>query len=279
VERTYHPIRVPMGQGQLKAHRFWLDRFADYFSWKYPHHPLVDAGLVEKWAAALGQLWHLEYAATLPGADDSNLEWPYAAEKLGKMSNFTPSNLKVLELAMQHAAKGAQVLCAGVNAMKLGHNLDVASVVIVHGLPYSHMAMDQFIARVHRLTSKKPVSVYVVVPRGSLAQRKWDLLKDKGGAADLAFDGEISAQQEDAVDWNKVLADMKERGIRAEGDELLEADVEKAWNEIPKVNNKQRRRLHRRADEAPARLVVRAEAIPEREERPAAPVSMELSLF
>ena len=289
VERTYHPIRVPMGVGQAKANAFWLKTFEDYFVWQNPDHPMAVKGLVEKWAAALGQLWRLETAATLPASDEPSKEWPKARVELGELSNWTPANLKVLELAMEHAAKGekvligsdlimtgkwlaqrlcekgvravhiteersgkvgtknprkrareveqfvngdAQVLCAGIGAMKLGHNLDVASTVIVHGLPYSFMSMDQFIARVHRLTSKHPVSIYVVIPRGSLAERKWTLLKDKGGASDLAFDGELSVQPEKPIDWNKVLKEMKERGIRSSGDEVLEADVKAEWEKI-----------------------------------------------
>ncbi len=289
VERTYYPIRVPMGVAQQKAHAFWLKRFPEYFRWKDPHHPLVREGLVEKFAASLGQLWRVEHASTLPGADEPSREWPEAVEALGELSNFTPATLKVLEIAMSHAENGekvligsdlirtglflsdrlnekgvrsvhiteekagkvgtknprkrareveafaagdAQVLCAGVNAMKLGHNLDVASTVIVLGLPYSYMVLDQFLARVHRLTSRKPVSVYVVIPKGSLAEEKWELLKDKGGASDLAFDGELSVQPEEAIDWNEVLRDMKAKGIRAAGDEVPEADVEAAWKEL-----------------------------------------------
>ena len=292
VERTYHPIRVPMGASQKQAHEFWLSSFEDYFTWKHPDHHLVKQGLVEKFAAALGQLWRLETAATLPASDAPSREWPEARERLGELSNWTPANLKVLELAMEHAAKGekvligsdlimtgkwladrlcekgakavhiteekggkvgtknprkrareveefvsgdAQVLCAGVNALKLGHNLDCASTVIVSGLPYSFMVLDQFLARVHRLTSKRAVSVYAVIPKGSLAERKWDLLKNKGAASDLAFDGELSVQPEKPVDWSKVLREMKERGIRAaEGEDLvLESDVEAAWNRTP----------------------------------------------
>lgn len=289
VERTYYPIRVPMGVAQQKAHAFWLKRFPEYFRWKDPHHPLVREGLVEKFAASLGQLWRAEHASTLPGADEPSREWPEAVEALGELSNFTPATLKVLEIAMSHAENGekvligsdlvrtglflsdrlnekgvrsvhiteekagkvgtknprkrareveafaagdAQVLCAGVNAMKLGHNLDVASTVIVLGLPYSYMVLDQFLARVHRLTSRKPVSVYVVIPKGSLAEEKWELLKDKGGASDLAFDGELSVQPEEAIDWNEVLRDMKAKGIRAAGDEVPEADVEAAWKDL-----------------------------------------------
>jgi SNF2 family DNA or RNA helicase len=279
-----------MGMQQKQAHQFWLQNFADYFVYKHPRHALVKQGLVNKFAAALGQLWRLETASTLPASDEPSRQWPEAVAALGELSNWTPAALKVLELAMEHAAKGekvligsdliltgkwlsdrleekgvrsvhiteersgkvgtknprkrarevrefvegdAQVLCAGVNALKLGHDLDVASTVIVHGLPYGYMQMDQFIARVHRLTSKRDVSVYAVIPRGSLAAEKWQLLKDKGGTSDLAFDGELSVEPEEAVNWSNVLADMKARGIKADGNEVLESDVEEAWNRKP----------------------------------------------
>jgi hypothetical protein len=242
VKRTYHPVRVPLGVRQRKQNEFWLRHFEDYFAWKYPRHRFVEMGLVGRFAAALGQLWRLETAATLPASDAPSLEYPLARKRLDEPSNWTPANLKVLELAYEHAKRGekvligsdliltgkwvadelnkkgvksvhiteerghgearkvgtknpkkrakevrafasgdAQVLCAGVQALKLGHNLDVASCVTVSGLPYSFMVLDQFLARVHRLTSRRDVSVYVVIPRRSLAEDKWQLLKDKGG--------------------------------------------------------------------------------------------------
>jgi hypothetical protein len=302
VERVYHPVRVPMGAAQKKANDFWLQKFASYFTWKLPAHPMVEQGLVDKWAAALGQLWRLETAATLPASDEPSREWPVAQEELGELSNYTPASLKVLELAMERVEAGekvligsdliltgkwiadrlrekgiravhiteeaadgsvatknprkrsreveefvegdAQVLCAGVSAMKLGHNLDVASSVIVHGMPYSFSVMDQFIARVHRLTSEKPVSVYTVIPKGSLAERKYDLIASKGAASDLAFDGELQVQPERPVDWSKVIKDMQERGIRSlgkngeadpDGDTVLESEVEDAWREVAPI--------------------------------------------
>ena len=154
-------------------------------------------------------------------------------EKDGKTGTKSPK--KRAKEIRDFVEGDAQVLCAGVGAMKLGHNLDCASTVIVHGLPYSHMVMDQFLARVHRLSSKKDVDVYVVVPQGSIAERKWQLLKDKSGSADLAFDGELMEQQEEAVDQSKILKEMKEAGIKIQGDEVLEADVEAAWQKVPKL--------------------------------------------
>jgi SNF2 family DNA or RNA helicase len=279
-----------LGVRQRKQNEFWLKNFERYFTWKYPHHNLVKAGLVGRFAAALGQLWRLETAATLPASDGPTGEYPLARARLEAPSDWTPANLKVLELAYEHAKRGekvlvgsdliltgkfvadelnkkgvravhiteeksgkvgtknprkrsreirafadgdAQVLCAGVQAMKLGHNLDVASTVIVSGLPWSFMAFDQFVARVHRLTSKKPVSIYVVIPRRSLSEKKWQLLKDKGGASDLAFDGELFAQEEEAIDWSKVLRELVARGLSPDGDEVDESEVEATWRAVP----------------------------------------------
>ena len=116
--------------------------------------------------------------------------------------------------------------------MRLSLDIHAESTVIVVGFPYSFMVLAQFLARVHRLSSPKPVSVYVVIPNGSLAVDKWELLKDKGGASDLAFDGELSVQPEEAIDWNEVLRTMKARGIQAAGNEVPEAEVEAAWREV-----------------------------------------------
>jgi hypothetical protein len=53
----------------------------------------------------------------------------------------------------------AEVLCAGVQAVQLGHNLDAASAVVLTGLPWSFSALSQFEARVHRLTQHGPIGV------------------------------------------------------------------------------------------------------------------------
>ncbi len=115
--------------------------------------------------------------------------------------------------------------------------------MILHGLPDSYMALDQFIARVHRLTSTKPVNVYIIIPKDSLAEKKWQLIKDKGGASDLAFDGELIEQDEKPVNWDQVLKEMRQAGIREADDAVPEAEVEKAWRsmhfEAPKVNRSQ----------------------------------------
>lgn len=293
VPRRYVPVIVPMGVNQRAMHQRWLNLFPDFFTQKFPEHTLVRKGLVKKMAAGLGQLWKLEFAATLP-ENDPDLTWIRNAdhhEALDDPSNWTPKNLKALQIILEQVKKGekvlvgsdlvhtgkwlcdrltekgvravhiveknkktgkyttkspkarsdkvtefvvgdAQVLCVGVNAMRLGHNLDVASTVVLVGLPWDHATLVQFEGRVWRLTSKRPVSVFVVMTRGSLDERKWQLLLNKGAAADVALDGQLIDKPEPPTDWSKVITEMIESGAKITGDEVPESAVKNLWDTI-----------------------------------------------
>lgn len=285
VPRTLKTIAVPMGARQQKLYEHWLSKqnFERFFAWKHPGHPLLEAGLVEKFAAGIGQLQKLEYATTLPEADPDS-HWPGLDDH--ELCNWTPKNLKVAELAIEHAQAGekvligsclietgrwiterlrergvralhiveerngraqtldprrrakaiaefrhgtAQVLCAGIPSIRLGHNLDTASVVIVDGLVFSYEMFDQFIARAHRLTSKHPVTVYVPLVQGGLDEKKWELLSQKAQAADLTLDGQLIPEREDPVSLEQVLAELQRAGIHATGDEVPEDQLRDAW--------------------------------------------------
>lgn len=290
---TIHPIWVPPGESQSEMNRQWARSFCTMFEQRHPGHPLVEAGMVDRFEAALGLLWKLEYAATLPAADP-DLDWLVNAapegdvrDRLRRVSNWTPAQLKVLELAMRHVRQGekvvifsdlidtgvwlaehlcsrgvnadhiveqrqgkastispakrakklrefrygaTQVLCTGIKAVKQGHNLDTASVAIFIGDEWSHEARSQAMARVHRLTSKKPVNVYEVRTTGQfISARKHELLTDKGASSDLALDGALIEQDEQEVSWQQVVEQMKRQGFHATADEIPEADVYDLW--------------------------------------------------
>jgi len=124
----------------------------------------------------------------------------------------------------------AQVLCTGIKAMRLGHNLDVASVAIVLGFPESHEALDQFIKRVHRLTSKRPVTIYFVYPKNSMGEKKKELLSDKGAASDLALDGQLIDVPEEPINWRQVTKEMQEAGVALSAEDTVEeGTVKDLW--------------------------------------------------
>jgi hypothetical protein len=282
---TLKTVHVPMGVAQRELYELWLSksRFGSFFSWKYPEHPLVQSGQIERFAAACGQLQKLEYATTAPEAA-TDRDWPGLTGLTH--SNWTPKSMKTLEVILEHAQTGEkvlvgsdlietgrwlcerlrekgvraghiveerggraqtvnpkkramlmdefrrgslQVLLCGIPAIRLGHNLDTASVVVVDGLVFSYEMFDQFIARAHRLSSRKPVTVYVMLTKGSLDEKKWELLSAKGAAADLALDGQLMDEREEPISMEKVLTELQTRGVPVTGEEVSERELRAAW--------------------------------------------------
>jgi hypothetical protein len=131
----------------------------------------------------------------------------------------------------QFVTGDVDVLCAGVQAVKLGHNLDTASVVVLFGLPWSHEAKAQFIDRVHRLTSKRPVQVYIVVTRGLIDTQKLILLDDKSAASDVALDGRLIDQSRDEPDWAQTIEAMRAAGVPITNDTVAEEVLYQRWLE------------------------------------------------
>ena len=283
VPRELHEVTVPAGRAQLAQQLAWLLRFPAWFSATHPESPLVRSGQVERFAAALGQLPKLDYAASLPEGDP-DASWT----EVPGVSNFTPKNLKVLQIALREVRAGkkvvvfsnlvehpvwiaerlrergvdavdltelrqgrrqtkgprrrgdeiarftrgsAQVLCATVQAIRLGHNFDMAEVAILAGIPWSYEQAEQALGRVHRLTCRRPVDVYIVMADfpGSMDTRRNELVVRKGATSDLVFDGELASEQVAKVSWQRELDALRARGVTATGDEVAEVEVRAIW--------------------------------------------------
>lgn len=279
----YHEHLVPLGVKQREQMQVWMRKFHEFFKEKYPDSKVVKANMHEALAPMLGMQPKLEYAVTLPLADPDH-EWTGI-----EVSNWTPSNLRVLELAMAlakegrkvlvgsatketgrwlaeqliekgvnaehileddgttfHASKRAnvvhkfqtddvQVFCAGVQAIRLGHNLDAGSAVIIHGMPWDWETFSQFVFRVRRLTSTRAIDCHIVLPHGSnqtITEKKWELLLAKGQASELALDGRLIPKDADKIDKDAVMKELVEKGISASADEIAEYEIEAAWGRI-----------------------------------------------
>lgn len=151
-------------------------------------------------------------------------------------SGKTADKVSRAETIYDFQTNDVDVLCTGIQAIRLGHNLDAANAVILHGLPWDFESLDQFVARVHRLTSQKDVDIYVVVPRDTLTQKKWELLQKKGDAAAIALDGRLIEHQEEQVDESEVIREMMERGVKVSDDDIEEADIAEAWAQFPTLD-------------------------------------------
>lgn len=129
-----------------------------------------------------------------------------------------------------------QVFCAGVKAIRLGHNLDAADAVVLHGIDWDYETYDQFINRVHRLTSRRPIDVYVMLPASAssptFTKKKWSIIEQKGQSIELALDGRLIEKHDTQIDQAQIVRELMERGIHATGDEIDESEVEQAWADI-----------------------------------------------
>ena len=161
---------------------------------------------------------------------ERGVEAVHIVERAGDGSHSTKSPRRRASEIAAFAEGPAQVLCTGVQAMRLGHSLEAASVAIVLGFPWSHEAIDQFVKRVHRLTSARPVTIYFVYPKGSMGERKHSLLGEKGAAADLALDGQLIDVPEEPIDWRAVIKEMKAAGAQlSDEDTVEESTLRELW--------------------------------------------------
>lgn len=155
----------------------------------------------------------------------------------GQAKPTTKNPRQRADLVNEFRAGKFDVLCAGITAMNLGHNLDNASSVIISGLPWDYATFDQAIARVHRLTSKKPVHVYVVLVQGSLDDKMWQLIQDKEAAACLALDGRLFEQTHEPVDQQKFLKALRQSWHQdQQAPTIAEADVAQQLQQLRRGN-------------------------------------------
>lgn len=140
----------------------------------------------------------------------------------------TKSPAKRADLIYQFRNSPTSVLCTSIQAMMLGHNLDCANVVIIHGLPWDFSTFDQFIARVHRLTSIRDVTVYIVMTEGLIDERKYKLIEAKGNSSGLALDGMLFEKDTVTIDQQAILDELIEAGLTP-GKRVDEDEVHKKW--------------------------------------------------
>lgn len=149
-------------------------------------------------------------------------------DQQGRATTLPPK--KRADVIARFKAGEIRVLCVGVQAVNLGHNLDCASVIILDGLPWDFATKDQMVKRVRRLTSRRPVTAYIIMPTASLTTKIWSVLKDKTAASDLALDAKLSRYDEAPIDRAAMLRDLQEQGAEIDGTEVPEEQVLALWN-------------------------------------------------
>ena len=159
-------------------------------------------------------------------------------------SDDTLSPEKRAKIVGEFQTGDTEVLCASIQAIRFGHNLDQASAVVINGLPWDAESLQQFIKRAHRLTSKQPVDLYVVLPginetdQFTLQRRKWQMLKSKFASSAVALDGHLIEDPEDEkLDEKSVVKQFLDQGVQMTGDEIPEHEIHDWWHSIKDVES------------------------------------------
>ena len=125
---------------------------------------------------------------------------------------------------------GNPVLLAGLGAMCEGHSWSKCNNVVLLAYDWAYDKFEQAINRVHRLDSEKEVNVYTIIADGTIDRRLESLIEEKGNAASLVLDGELTAEVSREVDIMELLRVAKEE---FNDDEVIdEMDLEAKWPEL-----------------------------------------------
>lgn len=120
------------------------------------------------------------------------------------------------------------VMVAGQQAMSEGHSFECCNNLIIPSLAWAFDVNDQLIDRVHRLTSTKPVNIYVVQTTGSIDEPIAKLFKDKSDSSSLTFDGVLTEETVQEVDLMQ-LADLACQSFRSTSETIDEDDLLRDW--------------------------------------------------
>jgi len=121
------------------------------------------------------------------------------------------------------------VLVAGQKAMGEGHSFECASNLILPSIDWAYDTNAQSIDRVHRLTSTKPVSIYVMVTTNSIDLKLENLFHEKGDSAQLALDGRLFSDRTDEINLGELLRDAI-RNFDPAAPTIDELGIEQEWD-------------------------------------------------
>jgi hypothetical protein len=140
--------------------------------------------------------------------------------------NITPS--KRGTLIKKFKSREVPVLIAGIDSMGEGHSLDNAHHLVLPSLSWAFDSNTQAVERVHRLTSKNPVTIYVMVTTGTIDERLTSIWQEKGDSSDLALDGRLITTEREEIDLGQLLRDAVE-DFDPKAETLDEEEVSAHW--------------------------------------------------
>lgn len=136
--------------------------------------------------------------------------------------------LKRGELVTRFKSGEFPILIAGIESMGEGHSLDTCSNLVLPSLAWAYDKNAQAVERVHRLTSKKPVNIYVMVTRNTIDERLVASFQEKTDSNDLALDGRLVETEKEEIDLGQLLRDAV-KDFDSAAPTIDEREVEDQW--------------------------------------------------
>lgn len=130
--------------------------------------------------------------------------------------------------AGRQSVASVPVLLAGVECMAEGHSFHRCNNVILLAYSWAYDKFKQALDRVHRLTSEKPVNIYVVLCQGSIDRKLESLVQEKSDAAELVLDGQLLGERVDEVNLAELLQ-VARREFNTKDRTIDEAVLERSW--------------------------------------------------
>lgn len=123
------------------------------------------------------------------------------------------------------------VLIGGIQSMGEGHSWDQCSNLFLPSLEWAFDKNRQAEDRVHRLTSKKPVTIYSFVTEGSIDQRLFSLYQEKGESSSLALDGSLFSDHVEELSLGQLLNEAI-AAFDSDTNTMDEAIIERDWQAL-----------------------------------------------
>lgn len=130
--------------------------------------------------------------------------------------------------AREFKAGTYSVMVAGVQAMGEGHSFDRCPNLILPSLDWAYDLNSQFVDRVWRMTSDKPVNVYVLATEGSVDEYLLEVYKEKDDSSQLALDGALQAVDMDEASVEELLT-KSIKSYRPGAESVSEIELHEEW--------------------------------------------------
>ncbi len=93
-----------------------------------------------------------------------------------------------------------------VDSMSEGHSFHCCNNIILIAYSWAYNKFKQFLDRVHRLVSEKPINVYILLTHGTIDRKLESLVQDKSNASDLVLDGCLMGERSEDINFAELLA-------------------------------------------------------------------------